>query len=344
MNPPARLSTLDALRGIAALSVCWFHFTQGIPGFLPDGLLQSSGTYGWLGVEVFFVISGFIIPYALLRGGYRLANFGTFILKRVLRLDPPYLAAILLVIALGYASSATPGFQGPPFHCSWVQVLLHLGYLNVFFGYPWLNPVFWTLAIELQYYLLVGLLFPLIAHRAVSIRAGTFLFLAALALLVPAEQFLFHWLFLFMLGMVAFQFQAGLLARGPFLAGIALLGVGAWYVSDSLVALTGIGTALLIALFHSAPRQPLVFLGQISYSLYLLHVPIGGRVVNLSLRWVHTLPGKVGVLALALAASIVAAWVLYRCVEHPAQQWASHIRFRKKEIAAPAPAEEAAAS
>src|ERR1017187_46026 len=157
-----RLSTLDALRGLAALGVCWFHFTNGNKAFLPDGLLKSSGAYGWLGVEMFFVISGFIIPYTLQRSGYRSSDYGRFLIKRIIRLDPPYLVAILAVIALNYASAASPGFNGPHFNFSLVQVTLHLGYLNVFFGYPWLNPVFWTLAIELQYYLAVGLLFPLI--------------------------------------------------------------------------------------------------------------------------------------------------------------------------------------
>src|SRR5690349_12055072 len=132
MSPsPQRLSVLDALRGIAALGVCWYHFTNGNKTFLPEGVLKSSGTFGWLGVEMFFVISGFIIPYALHRSGYRISDYGTFILKRIIRLDPPYLVAILIVIALGYASTATPGFQGPPFEPTITQVVLHLGYVNV---------------------------------------------------------------------------------------------------------------------------------------------------------------------------------------------------------------------
>ena len=144
---------------------------------------------------MFFVISGFIIPYALHRSSYRVTDYGRFILKRIIRLDPPYLVGILIVIALGYASSATPGFSGPPFEPSLAQVVLHLGYVNVLFGYPWLNPVYWTLAIELQYYLLVGLLFSAVAHRSIIERAPAFGCLAGLALLVPAEQYLlaFRW-------------------------------------------------------------------------------------------------------------------------------------------------------
>lgn len=106
-----RHSALDILRGVAALSVSWYHFTNGNSAFLPDGTLKTSGEYGWLGVEVFFVISGFIIPFTLARSGYRLADYGTFLVKRVVRLDPPYLVAIALIIALGYLSWPRPAFR-----------------------------------------------------------------------------------------------------------------------------------------------------------------------------------------------------------------------------------------
>ena len=88
-----RVEILEPLRGLAALAVAWFHFTNAT-GLLPEGWLRASGRYGWLGVEVFFVISGFIIPYSLFNAGYRFPRHaGRFILKRIVRLDPPYIAA-----------------------------------------------------------------------------------------------------------------------------------------------------------------------------------------------------------------------------------------------------------
>jgi peptidoglycan/LPS O-acetylase OafA/YrhL len=59
-----RIVTVDALRGVASLSVAWFHLTQPNPALAP-GIIKSSGAYGWLGVHIFFVISGFVIPYSL---------------------------------------------------------------------------------------------------------------------------------------------------------------------------------------------------------------------------------------------------------------------------------------
>src|SRR5207244_1915888 len=76
--PARRIEAIQGLRGLAAFSVCWFHFTNGNPTFLSPGILKSSGTLGGLGVEIFFVISGFIVPYSLYTSGYMtdLQNYG----------------------------------------------------------------------------------------------------------------------------------------------------------------------------------------------------------------------------------------------------------------------------
>src|ERR1700756_2122128 len=101
-----RIRTIDALRGIAALSVCWFHYTAASnSAFLPPGLLRSSGTYGYLGVEFFFVISGFVVPYAMFRARYRIGDYGRLIGKRILRLEPAYFAAIAVTLMLDWLST-----------------------------------------------------------------------------------------------------------------------------------------------------------------------------------------------------------------------------------------------
>jgi peptidoglycan/LPS O-acetylase OafA/YrhL len=113
-----------------------------------------------------------------------------------------------------------------------------------------------------------------------------------------------------------------------------LLGLGALYVNGVTIAVVAVATALLLGFVRARVPLLLLFFGQVSYSLFLLHVPIGGRVINLSLRFVYTTPGKLLVLAGAFAVSIVAAWLLYRYVERPAQKWSSAIRYRKKQAAA----------
>src|SRR5262245_16881681 len=103
-----RIEGLDFLRGLASLAVCWFHLTHfhyNVPDRHGYALLRKTGAYGWLGVEVFFVISGFVIPSSLYRARYRIRDFFTYLARRIVRLDPPYLAAIAVMLAMAYVSS-----------------------------------------------------------------------------------------------------------------------------------------------------------------------------------------------------------------------------------------------
>lgn len=323
-----RIEILEVLRGLAAFAVAWFHFTHGAH-LVPEGSwLWWSGRDGWLGVEVFFVISGFVIPYAMHRGGYRLRrDAGTFVLKRVIRLDPPYLATIGVTIALGWLSSLAPGFRGTTPQVTMPQVLAHLGYVNVFLGYPWLNPVFWTLAIEFQFYLVAALLYPTLVHRDARVRAAALAAMCLTAFALPSPDLVFHYGAFFALGGLTFQRHVGLVRMRTYVAfGIPIV-IAAALAMGPLPAVVGAAAALTIALVRARRIAPLAWLGTVSYSLYLLHVPIGGRVVNLGARFAHGVPGRIGVLVLAAAASLFAAWVMYMLVERPAQRIAGTMRY-----------------
>lgn len=216
MNQP-RIAAIDAVRGLASLAVCWFHLTAfHYPS--PDQpvyqAIRATGTFGWLGVEMFFVISGFVIPYSLHRAGYSLASYPRFIARRLVRLDPPYLATIALLLALAYAhawyAGRPPEIEEAPITAA--RVLLHLGYLNMFSQYPWLNPAFWTLAIEVQFYAFGGLAFPVIVSGKAAVRRVALLAFGGLAFLtardaffegVPVSAYGNHFGFLFLTGIVS---------------------------------------------------------------------------------------------------------------------------------------------
>ena len=324
-----RLQVVDSLRGIAALGVCLGHMALTNNGFSPNSILKKTvGGYGWLGVDIFFVISGFIIPYALHRAGYEIRQYGVFLLKRIIRLDPPYLVTLPFLILLGYVTAASPMFQGPPFHLSFLQVLLHAAYLNAFFGYEWLNPIFWSLAVEFQYYLVVGLLFPIISHKCFSVRWGLFALMSLLAILLPQINYVFHWLFLFMLGMLTFQFHAGIVHKKGFFLGLAVLASGACYAMGPLIAAVATGTAIAIA-FAKLGGRILLFFGTISYSLYIIHVPIGLKAVNLGARFVSGSFGRSMIFLGAFVLTITASYVLYALVEKPARGWSAAIKYRR---------------
>ncbi len=325
-----RIESLDALRGFAALSVVWFHLTRPYDNFAPVPFLAKTGDYGNLGVQVFFVISGFIIPYALSRSDYRIKYYGRFLLKRIVRLDPPYFVTIAVIILLTFLSALISRTDDSYFPFSFVQLILHLGYLNVFFEYRWLSGVFWTLAVEFQYYLIMGLLFPVISSNKALMRYTAFVALGLLAFTSKSGAFLFHYLFLFMLGIWTFQMYVGIVGRRLYLPGLLVLGLGTFFTLGFPAALVGVAAALIIVYVKINTRL-LSLLGAISYSLYLIHLPIK-KFVFLSgaeltdHQWMHLL-----CVVVSLAISMLAAYLLYRYVERPSQEWSARISYNTNE-------------
>jgi peptidoglycan/LPS O-acetylase OafA/YrhL len=338
-----RIDGLDFLRGIASLAVCWFHLTSyHFP--TSDGwaysAIRSSGSYGWLGVEVFFVISGFVIPYSLHRAGYDLSGYTKFVWKRIVRLDPPYLVTLVLLLALAYAFAIYTGrpveVEGAPITLT--RLLLHLGYLNMFFGYEWLNPSFWTLAIEFQYYLMMGLLFPLLNSRNRIVRWASIAAFAVPALFtshriitggVPISSFIFHFAFLFVMGIVTFHWWAKLIGRNEYLIGLIAATAGAFFSVGLIPTLAGI-FAVLIINFYNQRTIISEFFGNISYSLYLLHWPLGHltlSIVGARVLGANNDLSKVLTLFIALVVCFISSYVLFRFVERPAQQWSSRISY-----------------
>jgi peptidoglycan/LPS O-acetylase OafA/YrhL len=282
-------------------------------------------------VEVFFVISRFVIPYFMYCGGYRpRQHFGRFLAKRLTRLEPLYLASIVLVIGLSYLTAFSPGFAGSMPQYSAVRLLLHPGYLNTFFGYPWLNPMYWTLGIEFQYYLFAAPVYPLLMARRALLRALVLALMAGLALLVQTPMLVFHYPGLFTLGILAFQYHAALLPWKTFVPAVAIATAVTAVSLDLPSGLAGGVTALVIGFVpmpvHSAMRV-FVLLGGISYSIYLLHTTIGGRVVNLGSRISGGLARELCVLAAAVGITVAAAVGFNRLVERPAQRLSARIRY-----------------
>ena len=332
-----RFELVELLRGFAALAVAWFHLTNTHKGTW----VEISGVYGWLGVEIFFVISGFIIPFSMQStfGSYGLQNAPTFLIRRMIRLEPAYLVSLLLVVVLYYLSAMTPGFQGAQQSYSIGQFAAHFLYIVPFTDFQWLQPVYWTLAYEFVFYLFMALSLNFFCQKNHRI-----VFTGSLALLCAGIYFGFlpARVLLFAMGFAVFRKQIGLSSR--FEAAIvicfsicAMLSVGA-----RLEAIVGGMTALVLLMglgvkFHSVAARVVAALGALSYSLYLVHIPIGGRVVNLGRRFIDTPFEAFVVSAVALLVSFFAAWLLWRFVEVPsiaaARRWGKN---RQSSLQAPA--------
>jgi len=314
-----RLANLDVLRAVAALLVCLHHFDRGDDPAL--GILSEGG---YLGVNMFFVLSGFVIPLSLYRSGFCYRDTGAFYLARLIRLYPAYLAVAVLAIGLHYASTFVPGFAGN--HPAYTREILwaNATLTSDLLGQPWIVPIFWTLAIEAQFYLLIGLSLPLLVKHppwpALAVMA-----LWILAPLVAGHgPTVFTWTALFALGIVVFLYRASLLSL-PWAASVfAAAGVVELSVHGWASAFIGVGTAVFIAFCPGIHFRALVAIGTISYSLYLIHPLIGGRVINFTSRlpdqeFVHWLA-----LTVAVLLSLAAAAVLYYVIEKP-----SHVLSRR---------------
>jgi peptidoglycan/LPS O-acetylase OafA/YrhL len=308
-----RISVVEALRALASISVALFHFCNG---------LHSTGAhlvtrYGWLGVDVFFVISGFVIPLSLYGRGYGLRDFPSFLFRRLVRLEPAYLVSIAVVLVLWYASSVAPGFAGQAPNYSFAQLASHVFYIIPLTSYQWLNPVYWSLAYEFVFYVTVGLTFSYLIER--SVAATVVLAFGALGLSFAIYN---------VVDVRIVEFLVGALLMRLAVSDAKDIQTKAWLLASLVLVLfiggiaTGIAVsfgALSILFLRSVEFGRLaIFLGSISYSLYLIHAPIGGRVINLARRFGEGPLYELVIVALALSASVMVAMLLHRFVEAPA--------------------------
>lgn len=280
--------------------------------------VRQVANQGYLGVQIFFVISGFVIPWSLYNSSYRIKNFFSYLFKRCIRIQPPYIISIILLLVLNYISSKSPNYIGLPFHFDIKQFLLHLVFLPEYFGTTWYQPVYFTLLVEFEFYILLGLIFPLLVSGKKWIVYTLPLILLSGYYFIPAD--LFKVIDLFLIGMIYFKFRAGQLTKVEF-----------WLMEVAVILFTAISNldinvviievlAVIGILYWNHSNVVTRFLAGISYSLYLLHIPIGGRFINLSERYTHTIGMTYVSLLLSIIISIVGAWIFYKLAELPAMK------------------------
>ena len=156
--PATRLIALDQLRAIAVLLVLWRHAPDGVlagdQGWQAVGILLQRG--GWVGVDVFFVLSGFLVSGILFREYMRTGTvrMGHFLIRRGFKIYPPFyfLIAITVVRALWLTGSVEPR-----------RLLAELFFVQNMFDGLWTHT--WSLAVEEHFYLLLALLVAVLLRR-----------------------------------------------------------------------------------------------------------------------------------------------------------------------------------
>lgn len=165
-----RLGVLDGLRGIAVLLVLWYHVWE--ISFLPApaAWLQFVPETGFVGVHLFFFLSGFVISYPFVRAeaaGEAPPSWATFAWRRFAKIVPSYVLCIVVAYAIGYAQKQ-PGASTLP------DVVSHLLFVHTWFPqrYGTIEGVLWTLAVEVEFYCVFPLIWWCFKRRPWLTAAG----------------------------------------------------------------------------------------------------------------------------------------------------------------------------
>ncbi|MEQ9411991.1 MAG: acyltransferase [Fuerstiella sp.] len=343
----ARYELLDPLRGLAILAVMLLHFCERgrhSGDSVIHGTLWPVIQHGYLGVQLFFVISGYCITAAVYSAMKRSHSFRYFMTRRLRRIFPPYWASMLLVIVLGLATIAvlkTPTetvFPLSPF--DWLcNVFLVQGPLHAKDA----NLVYWSLSIEIQFYLVMSLSL-LWSGKLVEVWlfavSAAFLAVDHLTTWPLWGTVIVYWSE-FLCGIIVYYWLTGRMAwrwTPAVLLGFVVLDIalqapqyqvmmqpnGRVIQPVKLIFCLGCMLAMLglrrydDAICARRSVKLLAWFGLISYSLYLCHVPVGTRVFNLADR--VTGLGGLKWLPCAIAAMVVSTafgWVFFRVFEKP---------------------------
>jgi len=341
-GPNNRYRSLDHWRGFAALWVLIFHaFNAWIavsPHFLPP-LIAAFCWHGWLGAHIFFVISGYCIAERTarefrLRGSVRL-----FFTDRLLRIFPPYWAALAFTLILNLLAQRFNATADNPSPGGWLDAIASVSASELWWGRPSYLLVAWTLSYEIGFYLIAALCLgcALTLNRAwPGYLLASVLFVAAffpsITNRVPLLQLWPH----FALGGLVWLLVQHVphyrprLWRGTLLLG--LVAAYAWWhapaVDTTLLFVAGCAWLLLLLqpaddrMFRSPALRWLGWIGTFSYSLYLVHAPIVSKFRNLfSRHWQPMDPGAVWVPVAACGLAVAVAWLFYQQVELRTEAW-----------------------
>ncbi len=312
---------IDFLRGIASLMVVFVHyfaFSQN------KSIITDIAAYGQYGVIIFFVVSGFIIPYSLSSSHYSILKAPQFLARRMLRLSPPYyiivFTTVLFVLIVHYIKYNNFDTN---LSINIKTVFLHLTYLIPFTKNSWYNNVFWTLAIEFQYYILIALIYPLLKiNKILTILFMTiFCFSHYLAQqpFAPPGITLLNYSTPFVVGILLFMFKT------KFINSLELIILSSVFLLLCKEQISG--TRMLFALFAFIFilfidfRFAITdFLGKISYSLYLTHTIVNELFHDLFEKWINfSLPfiSEIFTLFIILPLAILIAYQFYLWIELP---------------------------
>jgi len=348
-----RLAFADGLRGLAALWVVLFHIAEGhhiesIKAAIPSYLFTPIFEYGHLGVAIFFVLSGFVMGLTACNVIFDRKNALKFISRRLLRLAPPYYFAIVVALLfLFIKSKATGATYSPP---DLNTLLNHLVFTQSLFNIPHINIVFWTLCIEVQFYVAFALILWICDtfkhfYNQPYIRLLIMASISMLALLWPLRiiqssiwqgGFLGFW-YSFLAGVIVCwaTLEKKMFLKFTVFFCISLLIIGLLYSDSFAIAASVTASTLLFAGLKNQMKNWLnwswiQWLGIVSYSLYLLHNPITGATANITKRIVPAgIWSDIAIMITTIFACLITAKISYIMIELPSIRLSHLIKLKK---------------
>lgn len=295
-----RVNEIDLLRFFAAMAVVLFHYsfrgyTADSMTVLPYPLLAPCSKYGYLGVQLFFIISGFVILMTASNGSLR-----SFIVSRLVRLYPAFWAActitFVLILLIG----------GPRYSATLGEYLANMTMLSGFFGVPFIDGVYWSLLVELRFYALV--IAVLMMGRIHQAQPILLIWLIASVILVIQPIYKLNGILIvnysayFIAGATCFLIWSQGMSKTK--AGMLMLSWGLavfqtvadlpifenhYHTPINTCAVVGIISAFFIVMVMVALRRTgmigrsrWLLAGSLTYPLYLLHENIGFMLFNIA--------------------------------------------------------------
>lgn len=273
----SRLTELDALRGLGALCVLVFHYSTRFHELFPQAAhVPFSFPGGNYRVLLFFAISGFAIFFTL----DRIGSVADFVVNRFARLYPAYVTAMLLTLGIEYLGKASQLLIGPG------AILANVTMLQGFAFLPEVDGAYWTLTVEIAFYFCMIALWKWAGLRRLEPVLAAWLGLRWLYGFWPdmperiVMLFVLRYVPFFIIGMLAYRVWAGRRSWGqqaPYTA-LALLSVASmdsWDVALMACILVAAFAGLIGGRLRFIALRPLVWMGGISYSFYLIHQHVG---------------------------------------------------------------------
>ena len=329
----SRMPLIDALKAVAALLVLMNHFSsygplaQAARDYFP-GVFNWFFEYGRMAVQVFLVVAGFLAARGLSANGQALSNSPLpLIWKRYLRLAVPYLAAIGLAIIAAAIADRWMDDEAIPARATFLQWLAHATLLHGLLGFDALSAGVWYIAIDFQLFALMAIL--LWSGRVRIVAPALVLAVATVSLFwfnrdASWDNWAIYFFGSYGLGAAAW-WASNRKQMSAWLGVMLTVAIAALIIDFRLRIALALGVALLLGfgrrsgLLEQWPSfRPLAFLGQISYSVFLVHFPVLllANTLYAQTDYDSSLSTLVW-LGFSLSASMAAATIFFRWIESP---------------------------